>query len=154
MKKTISLITLAAASSALLLTSCKPSAESEEQANDASSAENHDEHDHGVETNLGTFKIGELAVEAAQAHGEVEAGKESHLIIKLPYNDQGETLVRAWIGLADRTLSSIGKGEYAPSHNDYDIHMVAPDPLPEDSQWWIDIEKPNGTNIVGSFPFH
>lgn len=109
-------------------------------------------HHHGEEVPLGTFDIGGISVEAAQAHGSIEAGKEGHLIIKLPYNDKGETVVRAWIGVEDRTLSSVGKGVYAPSHDDYDIHTIAPNPLPEGAKWWIEIEKPDGMKAVGSIP--
>ncbi|MFT5048979.1 MAG: hypothetical protein ACI8QZ_000368 [Chlamydiales bacterium] len=109
--------------------------------------------DHGhehAEDPLGTFKVGDLDVEFTQGHGGVVAGKEGHLVVKLPYSDQGATVVRAWIGTQDRTLSYVGKGEYAPSHGDYDIHATAPDPLPEGSMWWIEIEKPDGSKTVGS----
>lgn len=109
------------------------------------------DHEHD-EVALGTFQIGEMEVEAAQGHGNVEAGKEGHLVIKLPYKDDGATVVRAWIGTEDRTLSAVGKGEYAPSHDDYDIHAVAPDPLPEDTEWWLEVEKPDGAKVVGSLP--
>lgn len=108
------------------------------------------DHDHGEEVSLGTVSMGDMEVELAQGHGKVEAGKEGHLVVKLPYNDSGETIVRAWIGTEDRTMSLVGKGEYAPSHDDYDIHAMAPDPLPEDVLWWIEIEKPDGTKVVGS----
>lgn len=108
-------------------------------------------HDHD-EQSLGTFTIGEMEVELAQGHGAVEPGKESHLVVKLPYSDNGATVVRAWIGTEDRTRSFVGKGEYAPAHDDYDIHATAPDPLPENAKWWIEIEKPDGTTAVGSAP--
>jgi hypothetical protein len=101
---------------------------------------------------LGTHAIGGISVEAAQGHGSVEPSKEGHLVLKLPYNDNGATIVRAWIGSEDRTLSSVGKGEYAPSHDDYDIHAVAPDPLSDGTMWWVEIEKPDGTKPVGSIP--
>ena len=113
------------------------------------------EEDHGHEhdeVSLGTHDIAGIKVDAAQGHGSVEAGKEGHLVIKLPYNDNGATTVRAWIGTEDRTLSSVGKGEYAASHDDYDIHAVAPDPLPANTTWWTEIEKPDGTKSVGSIP--
>ncbi len=71
-------------------------------------------------------------------------------MVKLPYNDKGETVVRAWIGTQERLKSVVGKGEYAPSHDDYDIHAAAADPSPENSIWWIEIEKPDGTKVVGS----
>ncbi len=108
-----------------------------------------EEHAH-AEVPLGTVIIGDLAVELAQGHGAVLAGAEAHLVVKLPYSDKGSTTVRAWIGTEDRTLSYVGKGEYASSHDDYDIHATAPDPLPANPMWWIEIEKPDGSKIVGS----
>lgn len=114
----------------------------------AAAADSHDRaHD---EVSLGTVEIGDMTVELAQGHGKVEAGKEGHLVVKLPYNDQGETIVRAWIGTSDRTMSQVGKGEYAPSHDDYDVHAMAPTPLPDDVMWWVEIQKPDGTKLVGS----
>ena len=111
------------------------------------------EHDHAhKEVSLGKFDIGGVKVEAAQGHGSVKAGKESHLVVKLSYNDKGETTVRAWIGTEDRTLSTVGKGKYASSHDDYDVHAVAPKPLPKNAKWWVEIEKPNGKKAVGSIP--
>ena len=59
-------------------------------------------------------------------------------------------MVRAWVGTQDRTLSYVGKGEYAPSHDDYNIHATAPDPLPEKPMWWVEIERPDGTKLLGA----
>jgi hypothetical protein len=102
------------------------------------------------ETSLGTVTIGAMQVELAQGHGAVAAGREGHLVVKLPYTDNGVTVVRAWIGSEDRTRSFVGRGEYAPSHDDYDVHATAPDPLPANARWWIEIEKPDGTKLLGS----
>ena len=108
-------------------------------------------HDHAHdEVDLDPATIGSMRVELAQGHGAVEAGAEGHLVVKLPYQDNGATIVRAWIGGEDRTMSMVGVGEYAPSHDDYDIHAMAPDPLPADAMWWIEIEEPDGTKVVGS----
>lgn len=110
-----------------------------------------EEHDHAHdEVSLGSFTAGDMEIEAAQGHGMIEAGKEGHLVIKLPYKDDGSTVVRAWIGTEDRTMSAVGKGEYAPSHDDYDIHAIAPTPVPADAKWWVEVEKPDGTKSVGS----
>jgi hypothetical protein len=102
------------------------------------------------ETSIGAAMIGDFEVELAQGHGAVIAGQEGHLVVKLPYSDSGASIVRAWIGTEDRTLSFVGRGEYAASHDDYDIHAVAPNPLPEDAMWFIEIEMPDGTKVVGS----
>ena len=106
-------------------------------------------HAHAEEP-LGSAMLGDLEVELAQGHGAVVAGKEGHLVVKLPYSDAGSTVVRAWIGTEDRTSSYVGKGEYAPDHDDYDLHVTAPDPLPASPMWWIELVKPDGTKIVGS----
>jgi hypothetical protein len=66
------------------------------------------------------------------------------------YSDNGATVVRAWIGTEDRTLSAVGKGSYTASNDVYDIHAVAPSPLPENVKWWVSLEKPDGTEITGS----
>lgn len=111
--------------------------------------DDHD-HDHGEEVLLGTTIIGDHEVQCWQSHGEVEPGKEMHLVVKLPFNDNGATIVRAWIGTENRLASVVGRGDYAASHDDYDIHAEAPDPLPENAMWWIEIERPDGTRAVGS----
>ncbi|MEQ9616542.1 MAG: hypothetical protein RLN60_00740 [Phycisphaerales bacterium] len=110
----------------------------------------HDDHDHGEETPLPSATVGDMTVELAQAHGPLVAGGEGHLVVKLPYSDNGASIVRAWVGTEDRTLSYVGKGEYAASHDDYDIHVTIPDPLAESAKWWIEVEKPDGTKAVGS----
>ncbi|MEM7309951.1 MAG: hypothetical protein AAF682_24970 [Planctomycetota bacterium] len=116
----------------------------------AASAESDDHgHDH-AEHPIGTALLGEHELELAQGHGAVTAGKEAHLVVQLPYSDGGSTTVRAWLGTADRTLSYVGRGEYAKSHDDYDVHATAPDPLPADCRWWIELELPDGTRLVGS----
>jgi len=99
---------------------------------------------------LGTIEASGMNIRAAQGHGAVEAGKEGHLVIKLPYTDNGATVVRAWIGTKDRTMSAVGKGDYSSSNDVYDIHAVAPSPLPNNVEWWVAIEKPDGTEVIGS----
>ncbi len=58
------------------------------------------------------------------------------------------TLVRAWIGTEDQLKSLVAKGGYAPSHDDYNVHAVAPGPLPEQTMSWIEIQKPDGKTFV------
>lgn len=118
---------------------------------DEAEGEHADGEDHAHdEVPLGKAKIGDIEVDLAQGHGKIAAGQEGHLVVKLPYNDKGATVVRAWIGTQDRTQSMAGKGEYAASHDDYDVHATAPDPLPENAMWWVEIEKPDGSKTVGS----
>jgi hypothetical protein len=109
---------------------------------------------HGhAEVPLGSTIVGGIEIECAQGHGETAPGKEMHLVVKLPYNDNGATIVRAWIGTDDRLQSLVTKGDYAPAHDDFDVHAEAPDPLPEGAMWWIELERPDGTKAVGSIAF-
>lgn len=108
--------------------------------------EGSDGHD---EVSLGSVAIGDLDVLLAQGHGAVEAGHEGHLVVKLPYTDQGATVVRAWIGTDDRTLSFVGKGSYSEASDEYDVHATAPVPLPAEPWWWIEIEPPVGEKLLG-----
>lgn len=119
---------------------------------DGSSHEDHNTEadDHHDEVSLGSAKVGDIDVEFAQGHGMVEAGKEGHLVIKLPYNDNGQSVVRVWIGTDDRDQYLVTKADYAADHDDYDAHAVAPDPMPEDAMWWVEVEKPDGTTATGS----
>ena len=118
---------------------------------DSHADEQADEHDHEhEEVSLGSTTVGEWTVKLAQGHGAVTAGEEGHLVVVLPFKDDGATTVRAWIGSADRNASFVGKGDYAPSHDDYDVHATAPDPLPQDVKWWIEIERPDGKKATGS----
>ena len=106
-----------------------------------------DEHE---EVSLGATKVGDLELTLAQGHGKVAAGKECHLVVKLPYKDDGATAVRVWLGTPDRTTSLVTRAEYATDHDDYDAHAMAPDPLPEEVRWWIELEQPDGTKLIGS----
>ncbi len=137
----------------LALTACgdKPKNESAEAGSGeaAGAAPAAADHSHD-EVSIGTVEIGGAMVKLAQGHGKMKAGDESHLVVKLPTNDGGATIVRAWVGTSDRTKSLVAKGTYAASHDDYDVHADAPDPLPEGVQWWVEIEKPDGTKAVGS----
>ena len=94
--------------------------------------------------------IGDIEIECWQGHGKVQAGKELHLVVKLSSDDKGTAIVRAWIGTADRLASAVGKGEYNSATGVYDIHAEAPDPLPADAKWWVEIESEDGTKQVGS----
>lgn len=104
-----------------------------------------DEHE-SIELDM--IMIDGMSLELTQNHGPVDAGEEEHLIVKV---DGADVLaVRVWIGTEDRTLSFVGKGEYSATTGVYEVHTMAPDPLPENTMWWIEIEKTDGTNVLGS----
>lgn len=112
--------------------------------------DDHDDHDHADDVALDPITLEGMTIELAQGHGEIEPGKEMHLVVKLPYSDNGATVIRSWLGTEDRFASVVAKAEYAASHDDYDVHAIAPDPLPENTMWYIEIEKPDGQKLVGN----
>jgi hypothetical protein len=150
--KFLRLATLALVTSSLALVSCGGGEEAAAPVEPAPPAKEPpaEKDDHHDEESLGTVRIGDLTVELAQSHGAVTAGHEGHLVVKLPYSDDGATVVRAWIGTEDRLSSYVGLGTYAPDHDDYDVHATAPDPLPANPRWWSELEKPDGSKLVGS----
>ena len=105
---------------------------------------------HEGEVALAPITVGGMTVTLAQEHGELEAGKELHLIVRLPYSDNGATVIRAWLGTEDRFGSIVEKAQYASSPDLYNVHAIAPDPLPENTMWWIEIEKPDGEKLLGA----
>ncbi len=109
----------------------------------------HGEDDHDT-VSIGTISLDGVQLELEQGHGEIAPGKELHLVVKMTPDDGGASVVRAWIGTEDRLTALVEKGAYAASHADYDVHAIAPDPLPADVKWWIEIERPDGTVLTGS----
>jgi hypothetical protein len=111
-----------------------------------------DGHDAHELVSLGTATVGEIEVEAFQGHGEAAPGKELHLVVKLGEGDTGGATVRGWIGTDDRFQSVVALAEFSATEGGYELHAVAPDPLPESASWWIEVQLPDGTAHVGSMP--
>ncbi|MGB0292694.1 MAG: hypothetical protein ACPGIA_08965 [Luteolibacter sp.] len=150
MKQKYLFLAVIALSAALIACGEKKSSDDHDHSQCGGCDHSDEDQGHGEKTDLGSFMIGDLEVTATQAHGTVAGGKEGHLVVKLPHKDDGATIIRAWIGTEDRTLSQVGKGVYAASSDDYDIHTMAPSTLPEDVKWWVEVEKTDGTKVVGS----
>lgn len=117
---------------------------------DGSAEHDHGDDDHALES-LGTVALGDMTVEAFQGHGQAAAGKELHLLVRLPESAQDAT-VRAWIGTDDRFASTVAMAERSAEDGGHSLHATAPDPLPENAAWWIEVELADGTTHVGSVP--
>lgn len=110
--------------------------------------------DHHDEVDIGSIQLGGMEVRLAQGHGQLEPGKELHLVIRLPESDAGSSVIRAWLGTDDRFSSVVSRADYSASSGTYDVHVVAPDPLPEPTLWWIEITRPDGEKLIGSVAPH
>lgn len=104
----------------------------------------HGDHGHGEGGVLGTATIGAWTVAVS---GEVKAGSEAHLDIKLSGSTANPAAVRVWIGSQD------GKGAMKQKAdgrgNEYHAHADVPNPIPAGAQLWIEIDDGKGNKSVG-----
>lgn len=106
----------------------------------------HDDHGHGEGGPIGTATIGAWTVAVS---GEVKAGSEAHLDIKLSGSTARPAAVRVWIGSQD------GKGAMKQKADgdgkEYHAHADVPDPIPAGAQLWVEIDDGKGGKAVGGF---
>lgn len=107
-------------------------------------AGDHGDHGQGEGGALGTATIGVWTVAVS---GEVKAGSEAHLDIKLSGSAAKPAAVRVWIGSQD------GKGAMKQkadgSGNEYHAHADVPNPIPAGAKLWIEIDDGKGDKAVG-----
>jgi hypothetical protein len=104
----------------------------------------HDDHGHGEGGAIGTATIGAWTVTVS---GEIKAGSEAHLDIKLAGSSAKPAAVRIWIGSQD------GKGAMKQKADgdgkEYHAHADVPNPIPADAKLWIEIDDGKGGKSVG-----
>lgn len=107
----------------------------------------HGDHGHGEGGAIGTATIGVWTVAVS---GEVKAGSEAHLDIRLSGNAARPAAVRVWIGSQD------GKGSMKQKADgggyEYHAHADVPSPIPAGAQLWVEIDDGKGGKSVGGFP--
>lgn len=109
----------------------------------------------GAIIELGTTKIGELTVRASRDKGEIKAGGDAPIDVWLTTADgkpAAVTAVRFWIGVEDAKGSVKAKAdiEDPKQPNHWHTHAEVPDPMPEGTKLWVEIEA-GGGKTVGSF---
>lgn len=107
----------------------------------------HGDHGHGEDGAIGTATIGAWTVSVS---GEIKAGSEAHLDIKLSGSPAKPAAVRVWIGSQD------GKGAMKQKADgdgkEYHAHADVPNPIPAGAQLWVEIDDGKGSKSVGGFP--
>jgi hypothetical protein len=106
----------------------------------------HGDHGHGEGGALGTATIGAWTVTVS---GEVKAGAEAHLDIKLSGSTAKASAVRFWVGAHDGKGAMKGKAE--GTGPEYHAHVDVPNPIPADAKLWIEIDDGKGGKSVGGF---
>lgn len=121
----------------------------EAKPHDHSEKDNHGDHGHGEGGSLGTTTIGPWTVSVS---GEVKAGSEAHLDIKLSGSTVRPAAVRVWIGTKDGKGAMKQKADTAGGGTEYHAHAEVPKRIPAGAQLWVEIDDGKGTKSVGGFP--
>lgn len=107
---------------------------------------------HSDERLIGDAPIARMDMYGVQALGPVRPGEPARLWVFLSRDDGGRTMVRAWIGTNRRADFDVVLGRYDAERGGHVIDTVAPDPLPPMAQWFVELQRPDGTRHTGIFP--
>lgn len=108
---------------------------------------------------LGSATIGPFNVVATRDQGQIVAGMDTPIDLTVT-PAEGSTVkaaaVRFWIGAQDARMSVKARAEIEnPAEpNRWHAHAEIPNPLPEDTKLWVEIEDDAGTTSVSSFDLH
>ncbi len=108
----------------------------------------HDDHD--TVASLGKVTASGYDVEAL-CGGEVKAGNELHVTVKIGGGASKVVAVRVWVGVEDAAGSTKSKAEAEEAG--HHAHADVPDPVPAGSKLWVEFENEKHETIKVSFPF-
>lgn len=104
-------------------------------------------HSHGATTEMGEQKAGAYTVKVSR-YGDIKAGGDVPVDIWVDGGAKGKA-VRFWFGTEDAKGSIKAKCEVEDGH--WHTHGEVPDPMPEGSKLWIEIEGEDGAKTVVGF---
>jgi hypothetical protein len=105
---------------------------------------------------LGEQTIGSFAAVATRDQGEIVPGKDAPIDVTVTPIDGATSrpvAIRFWIGTQDARGSVKARAEIEnPSDpNRWHVHADVPNPLPEGSKLWVEIEDDRGQTTAASF---
>ncbi|MEX0654651.1 MAG: hypothetical protein WDZ31_02015 [Phycisphaeraceae bacterium] len=136
----------------------QPPAEQDTASPDAHAHEDHEAHDHhegesdggvhgGPKHELGSTEVGPYAVTVTQV-GAVEAGGPGTFEIVLDDEAAAPEAIRAWVGneqaVGSVKVRAVDRGDF------FDADLQVPDPMPEESRLWVEIQTDDGQRHTGS----
>jgi hypothetical protein len=101
----------------------------------------------GAVIEMGETSVGGYQVRASR-DGDVVAGKDAPIDVWVT-GGKPIAAVRFWIGVEDGTGSVKAKAEL--EKDNWHTHADAPNPMPEGSKLWVEIESDDGSKTVCSF---
>lgn len=105
---------------------------------------------------LGEQTIGAFTAKATRDEGQIIAGKDAPIDVTITPAAGATTkatAVRFWIGTEDAKGSVKAKADVEDPNdpNRWHVHAEIPNPIPEGSMLWVEIESEDGTTSVGRF---
>lgn len=128
----------------------KPSVEHHDGDGHDHSADGHEHGDgqgHGPEQPLGEQSVGSWKVKVT-LEGTLKAGAEVALDVEVSGASR-PAVVRAWIGAEDAKGSMKAKAE--SEKEGWHAHVEAPNPMPERSKVWVELENEKGEKSSAGF---
>lgn len=119
---------------------------------DGHAGHSHAGHSHGPVEAVGTVDISVYKI-AVSASGEIAAGKQWHVELRLNPDQPVPKAIRLWVGNESGRGSVRAKAEAEKdAKGEYSAHVEVPSPLPADGKLWIAIEPENGQAAKGALP--
>ncbi len=105
---------------------------------------------------LGEQAVGPFTIKATRDQGEIVAGKDAPIDVTVtPTGTAKAVAVRFWVGTQDAKGSVKAKAdiEDPKDPNRWHTHAEIPNPIPEGSKIWVEIEDDAGAKHVVGFAF-
>lgn len=136
-----------------------PATHSHDDGHDHGPNGEHKDGDHGHSEKriaLGEQSIGGFTVTAGREEGTLAAGKSPAFDLTVAPAAGGTAKVasvRFWVGTQDAKGSVKAKAELEDpkNPNGWHAHAELPNPLPQGSKLWVEVEDDKGVKTVGSF---
>lgn len=95
---------------------------------------------------LGSKEIAGYTVKVMQ-ETDVKAGQEGAFAIALSGGKGKPKAIRGWVGVANAEGSV--KAKALPEEDEWHCHVEVPEPIPDKSQFWVEIETDAGKKKAG-----
>jgi hypothetical protein len=122
-----------------------------EHADDHDHADDHahgDDHGHGATVALGELVVDGMTIRASR-DGDITPGGDVPIDVWVTGGTPKVAAVRFWVGTQDAKGSVKAKAEL--EKDNWHTHAEVPNPLPEASMLWVEVETDAGAKSLASF---
>lgn len=138
------------------ISGCNPQSTTENYANPSAMpkvGEGDDHEGHGPALELGSSAAGDWTVRASRDESAIFAGGEAPVDVWVTGGTGNVKAVRFWIGVEDAagSVKALAAIENASDPTHWHTHVEVPQPLPEGSKLWVEVESEAGVQSIASF---